>query len=429
MNIAIAGYGIEGRANYDYWNTESNELTIVDERDSLDDLPEGAKTILGAGAFGKLKDFDMVLRTAGLSPSKIQTDGMIWTSTNEFFAKCPAKIIGVTGTKGKGTTSSLIAAMLRKAGKTVHLVGNIGLAALTVLDRIQPDDIVVFEMSSFQLWDLDKSPNVAVITPIHADHLDVHENFDDYVAAKANIVRFQSDQDIVIANADNETAQSIALTSFATQLSYPTSNAGHVVNEKFYVGETEICNIAELKIPGKHNIENTCAALTAAWQYSQDAEAITRGIASFEGLPHRIKFVREINGVEYYDDSYSTAQTASIAAIRSFDEPEVLILGGHDRGIDFTPLAKEIASRKNIKKILLIGQTRHAIAQSLRDNTVHSELFEIINTTDFSRIVERSRQVASPGDVVLLSPACASFDMFKNFAERGEQFVMLVGSL
>jgi len=429
MNIAIAGYGIEGRANYDYWNMESNELTIVDERDSLDDLPEGAKTILGPGAFSELKEFDMVLRTAGLSPSKIQTDGIIWTSTNEFFAKCPAKIIGVTGTKGKGTTSSLIAAMLREAGKTVHLVGNIGLAALTVLDTIQPDDIVVFEMSSFQLWDLDKSPNVAVITPIHADHLDVHENFDDYVAAKANIVRFQSDQDIVIANADNETAQSIALTSFAKQLSYPTGNAGHVVNEKFFVGETEICTIAELKIPGKHNIENTCAALTAAWHFSQDVAAMTRAIATFKGLPHRIKFVRELDGVEYYDDSYSSAPSASIAAIRSFVEPKILILGGYDKGIDFRNLANEIESRDSIKKILLIGQTRTQLASSLRDAGVESSRFEVIDSTDFSQIVTHAKDSAAPGDVVLLSPACASFGMFKNFADRGEQFIQLVESL
>ena len=423
MNIAIAGYGIEGRANYDYWNMESNELTIVDERDSLDDLPEGAKTILGAGAFGKLKEFDMVLRTAGLSPSKIQTDGIIWTSTNEFFAKCPAKIIGVTGTKGKGTTSSLISAMLREAGKTVHLVGNIGLAALTVLDTIQPDDIVVFEMSSFQLWDLDKSPNVAVITPIHADHLDVHENFDDYVAAKANIVRFQSDQDTVIANADNETAQSIALTSFATQLSYPTSNAGHVVNEKFFVGETEVCNIAELKIPGKHNIENTCAALTAAWQYSQDVAAMTRAIATFKGLLHRLQFVAEKNGVDYFDDSIATTPESAIAAISSFKAPRIVILGGHDKGADYRDLI--LVCKDERVTVIAIGSNREKINGLCVAHNVKC----IVESGRMPAIVRRSSIEAKPGSVVILSPSAASFDMFKSYADRGDQFADAVNSL
>jgi UDP-N-acetylmuramoylalanine--D-glutamate ligase len=429
MNIAIAGFGVEGKANYDYWNRDGNSLTIVDERESLDDIPGGASVILGSGAFSTLQDFDMVVRTAGLSPRKIKTNGIIWTSTNEFFAKCPAKIIGVTGTKGKGTTSSLITAMLKEAGKTVHLLGNIGLAALAVLDSIESDHVVVFEMSSFQLWDLDKSPHVAVITPIEADHLDVHDDFDDYVAAKANIVRFQSENDVVIAHTDNKTAQSIALTSFARQLSYPAQEAGHVVNEKFFVGEIEICGTSELRIPGRHNIENTCAALTAAWQFTQDADALQRGLKSFEGLPHRIKFVRELDGIRYYDDSYSSAPAASIAAIRSFDEPKIVLLGGYDKGGSYNELAACISDSSSVKKVILFGQTRHKIERACTKMGIAQELIDVSDSTNFREIIVQAKHIASAGDVIILSPGSASYDMFKNFSDRGEQFIGIVESL
>src|SRR5690606_4917199 len=175
-----------------YWNTSGHELTIVDEGQPARTLPKDAATLIGDGVLAKLNDFDLVVRTAGLSPHKIVTDGTIWSETNEFFATCPAPTIGVTGTKGKGTTSSLVMSILRAAGKTVHLVGNIGTPALSVLAQIQPEDIVVYELSSFQLWDLEKSPHVAVVLMIEPDHLDVHSDMDDYVGAKMNSIRHQT---------------------------------------------------------------------------------------------------------------------------------------------------------------------------------------------------------------------------------------------
>ena len=193
MNIAIAGYGIEGKANYDYWVKDpANHLTIIDERDeaSIEDLPVDAATITGEAAFEKLQGFDLVIRTAGLAPHKIKTDGKVWSATNEFFAKCPAQIIGVTGSKGKGTTSSFIASILEAAGKKVWLVGNIGTPSLTILDHIQPTDVVVYELSSFQLWDLERSPHVGVVLFIETEHLDVHLNMNDYVQAKIRLLRY-----------------------------------------------------------------------------------------------------------------------------------------------------------------------------------------------------------------------------------------------
>src|SRR3989344_5255903 len=239
MKIAIAGYGMEGQESYRYWAEQGYAITIVDQNAvPSKPLPEGVQTLLGEGVFGLLQDFDLVIRTAGLNPNKIKTNGKIWSATNEFFAKCPAPIIGVTGTKGKGTTCSLIASILRAAGKTVHLVGNIGTPALAELANIQPDDIVVFELSSFQLWDARKSPQIAVVLMIEPDHLDMHDDMDDYVAAKTNIVRHQTDQDVVVFNAQNEISTKMAQSSAARKTDYP-----------FAIDEF----IPSLKIPGKHN--------------------------------------------------------------------------------------------------------------------------------------------------------------------------------
>jgi UDP-N-acetylmuramoylalanine--D-glutamate ligase len=213
MKVALAGFGQEGRTSYDYWTAKGDTVTIADERESVDDAPPGAPTILGANAFSRLNEFDLIIRSPSVNPAKLPYPNKVWSATNEFFAKCPADIIGVTGTKGKGTTSSLIVSILRAANKTVHLVGNIGNPALDDLAVIKPNDIVVFEMSSFQLWDIKKSPRVAVVLGIEADHLDVHNDMADYVSAKANIVRFQQPTNLTVYNQDNEVASRIAALS------------------------------------------------------------------------------------------------------------------------------------------------------------------------------------------------------------------------
>lgn len=430
MKVAIAGYGIEGKANLIYWRNKGDTVTILDEK-MVYDAPDGTFTIEGPGAFQELSVYDLVVRTASLRPDKLASAKKIWSATNEFFARCPAPIIGVTGTKGKGTTSSLIASILHAAGKTVHLVGNIGVPALEVLPSIQPDDIVVFEMSSFQLWDIEKSPHTAVVLMIEPDHQDVHRDMQEYVQAKANIRRFQHADDSCFYHPTNQFSKEIAdasASSYPRRYGIPDDGACYVKENTFFIQDQQICTVETLRLVGQHNVENACAAISAAWEYTKDTEAIARGLASFDGLPHRTKFIREVRGVRYYDDNYSSAPGAAIAAMKSFTEPEILIMGGYDKHIAFGQLAEAVAAQSNVKKILLIGQTRHQIAAAL-DEVGVSDLYEIHDETTLAPIVARASELATSGDVVVMSPACASFDMFKNFGDRGDQFIARVQEL
>ncbi len=436
MKIAIAGYGVEGKENYAYWAADpANELTIVNEHDDESTVyPEGVATILGEGAFSQLHDFDLVVRTAGLAPRKITTNGTVWSATNEFFEKCPAPIIGVTGSKGKGTTSSLVAEVLKAADKKVWLVGNIGVPALGVLSQVQPNDIVVYELSSFQLWDLQRSPHIAVVLFIEQEHLDVHENMEDYVQAKAHITRYQTPNDLLIYNAANRYALKIAKGSVAQKIGYPQQGA-HIEDDIFYYtdesgGTTKLCAVSELRIKGEHNQTNALAAIDAVWPFignRDDApEILKRGFNAFHGLPHRLAYVATVNDVDYYDDSIATTPSSAIAALRSFDDrSKVIILGGSYKGSNFNELAYELT--KHSVRALLIGDEAQTIADACEANGFTN--YEVIENVTAETFTRRAAELARPGDVVLLSPAAASFGMFKNYADRGDQFIAAVASL
>ena len=441
MKIAIAGYGAEGESNYRYWNTPNNQVVIVDEVRPLRDVPMDASVIIGEDAFSKLEDYDMVIRTAGLAPRKIKTDGKVWSATNEFFAKCPALIIGVTGSKGKGTTSSLIASILKASGRTVHLVGNIGVPALDVLADIAADDIVVYELSSFQLWDVQKSPHIAVVLMIEPDHLDVHADMEEYVAAKANIRRYQSRDDICLYHPTNMYARRIATVDtgvyggvFTSEEKsaihrYGVSDDGQVYAENgmFMSDGVAICSVDVLQLPGEHNIENACAAISAAQATGHvDASAVEQGLRGFTGLSHRLKFVRTIDGVSYYDDSIATTPGSAIAAMHAFEQPKILILGGSSKGADFREVAV-VASQTGVKAAVLIGDEASKIEVALRDVGVRA--INLGTDVVMPDVVACARQLATAGDVVILSPSCASFGMFKNYSDRGDQFVAAVNAI
>ena len=437
MKVAVVGYGIEGEQNYRYWNERGDDVTIVDERAAPSKvLPKGAPTILGDAALQQLDGFDMIVRTAGLAPRKLTTHTKIWSATNEFFLQCPAPIIGVTGSKGKGTTCSLITSILRAAGYTVHLVGNIGTPALEVLPNIQSDHIVVYELSSFQLWDLERSPHKAAVLHIEADHLDVHADFAEYIAAKSNIVKFQTRNDICVYHPTNAWSQAIA----KNQPNFTTHAAKYAVIdnenpdlETVYAEEgvfkttrgRVICSIDALRLPGEFNVGNACAAMSLCLGYDISDAQFEEGLRGFTGLPHRLRFVAEKNSVKYYDDSIATTPGSAIAAANAFRAPKVMILGGSSKGADFTDLAHSLADVK-IRRLLLVGEEGAKMATTFEREGLTA--FEKVEGT-MSDIVRRAQSVAQAGDVVVLSPACASFGMFKDYKDRGDQFIAAVEAL
>ena len=433
MNIAVLGGGVEGSSVKKYFTERGHHVQIFDNF-----TDEDIKSF-------KLEDYDKVFRSPSVHPLDTSWSSM----TKYFFENCKAKIIGVTGTKGKGTTCSIITSILKEIIKNsewpsreVFLVGNIGNPSIEALDIISEDDIVVFEMSSFQLWDLDKSPNVAVILRVEQDHLDRHYNLEDYHQAKANIARYQTENDYCIYYKNNENSTRIGNLSKGHKSTYPIERTEKV---------QAILN--ELQIPGEHNKENTEAALLAVAGFFNKTlddlladdnifESIKAGIRSFKGLPHRIEFVRDFNGVRYYDDNFSASYPATDVAIRTFEnDPTIIIAGGKDRHLDLTDYKNRLATAKNLKKIILIGEIKETLAENQ-----DPEKFEFADSLE--EAVEKARKHAekivedtssnydlclpvtkTAHPVVLMSPGAASFDMFKNFKDRGEQYQNLVNNL
>lgn len=424
MNIAILGYGVEGESVYNYYHSKfpNAHFTAYDNNpEPKNAIPDGVEFV------GGIKDFkgiiaDVAVKTPAIPPWKVEVTGEVTTMTREFLKECPAPVIGVTGTKGKGTTSSLVKSILDAAGKKTWLVGNIGVGAFDVLAQVSPDDIVVYELSSFQLWDIDISPRVAVVLGIEPEHLDVHKDFDDYLNAKGHIAEYQRSSDMVIYKYTNGYSATIAKKSPAQNVPYLSEAGAHIKNGFFYFGDNKICSTEIMRIPGDHNKENACAAIAAVWQWVQDPVVIEKGLSEFEGLPYHIELIRELDGVKYYNDSFSTAPAATQVALKALPNPTVLIAGGYDRGYNYKEMADVILNQQNVKRVLLIGQTGPKVAEYLP-----RELYEI--GEDFQSALNRAREAAVGGDIVLLSPGFASFDMFPNFTIRGQQFTELVNNL
>ena len=427
MKIAILGFGLQGKAAFDYWNRAGNELTVCDQDQKLA-TPKGPKIRLGPDHLKNLHEFDLIVRSPIIHPRDILAANpdhldildKVTSVTNEFFEVCPTKnIIGVTGTKGKGTTSTLIAKMLKAAGHTVHLGGNIGTPPLEMLKSgIKPDDWVVLELANFQLIDLKHSPHIAVCLMIEPEHMDWHEDIDEYIAAKQQLFINQDESDIAIYYAKSENSLSVADASTGQQIPYFAPPGAIIENDDVVIEDISICSTDELKLLGAHNWQNVCAAVTAIWQISQDVTALRSVLTSFTGLEHRLEFVRELDQVKYYDDSFGTTPETAMVAIEAFDEPKVVILGGSDKGSSYDKLAETVKAG-NVRKVVLIGEMGPKIKKALEHigytNTVEGG-------STMAQIIDTARQAAKPGDVLLLSTACASFGSFQNYKDRGEQF-------
>ncbi len=445
--VAILGLGVEGLSSIKFLADKDCEIWVLDRKEDLDpeflSVVKGAKAnlVLGEEYLDDLSRFDVILRTPGFQRNnekllEAEKKGTIITSlTKLFFDLCPCPIIGVTGTKGKGTTASLIYEMLLEAGKEVFRGGNIGTPPLDFLHLLKKDSIAVLELSSFQLQDLTKSPHIAVMLMTTSEHLDHHKTVEEYVEAKRNILRFQTKDDFAIVNRD-----------------YPASNESDILTDGkvFYVSrervgrdgsflrdealwiqidgqENKIIDIKDVLLPGKHNLENVAAASLASHLAGVEKEQIVNVLKSFKGLVHRLELVGEVSGVKYYDDSFSTTPETAIAAIEAFTAPEILILGGSGKNSDFAELGNTIGNAKNIKAIIGIGDEWHRMRAEFPISNFQFPLIE--DAKDMKTVVLAASKIAASGDVVLLSPACASFGMFKNYKDRGEQFKKEVENL
>jgi UDP-N-acetylmuramoylalanine--D-glutamate ligase len=429
MKVAIAGWGQEGQSAYKYYSTlyPNTEFIIFDEKHV--DVPAAVQLVSGDNIFKKIDtSFDLIIRSPGIAPLRFKSEvkDKLWSATREFFRECKTPIIGVTGTKGKGTTSSLIYKILKSSGLKVSLAGNIGKPMLEILPETVSDDVVVLELSSFQLWDLTQSPHVAVVLMIEPDHLNVHKDFDDYINAKANIGRYQTSTDAMIYHPTNKNSAWIASQSVARKMHYMTSDAAHIEGDQIVMNEQKICSTNEVGLIGPHNLENICAAISAAWEFTQDISAIKRAITSFKGLPHRLEFVAEKVGIKFYDDSQATGVGSCVAALRSFEQPITLILGGSDKGVDMSELMTEIESREPF--VVLIGQSADKLEMKLK-NVNYDKYVNLGFKISMSQIVQESVKYTNKGSIVLLSPAHASFDMFESYQDRGNQFKKAVQDL
>ena len=316
--------------------------------------------------------------------------------------------------------------MLEAAGKRVFLGGNIGRSPLEFVDELQEDDWVVLETSSFQLIDATHSPHIAVCLMVVPEHLNWHADMAEYIAAKSQLFAHQTSDDVAIYFAENDNSKDIAKVGDGQKLPYFTPPGAYVDGDRIVIDDTEVCKLSDIKLLGEHNWQNVCAAVTAVWQAGvHDVDALRSVITSFSGLEHRLEFVRELDRVQYYDDSFGTTPETAIVALRAFIQPKVAILGGSDKGATYDELAATVAD-SNVRSVILIGDQAGAIKQALA-NVGYTSIVE--GCQDMTEIIAAVRTVAKPGDIVLLSTGCASFGMFENYKDRGNQFKKAVQAL
>ena len=400
----------------------------------------GAKLILGDGYLNNL-NVDIIFRTPGMNYflpelTEARKKGIVVTSEMEvFFDLCPCKIFAVTGSDGKTTTTTLIATMLKEQGYNVHLGGNIGTPLLPIIEEIGENDIAVAELSSFQLISMRKSPDVSVVTNVAPNHLDVHKTMDEYIDAKKNIFMHQNAFTRTVLNADNEITASFVdeVRGTLSYFSYnsPVSRGAYLDGDDICVadknGVVKIMNKHEIRIPGEHNVENYLAAISAVWGYV-DVETIVKVAREFGGVEHRIEFVRKKDGVKYYNDSIATSPTRTIAGLKAFNQKLIVLAGGYDKHIPFDPLAPYAVEK--IKVLILTGPTADAIEKAIRsDKNFDNCGMKILRSESLEQSVKIAHEIAKEGDIVSLSPACASFDAYPNFEERGNHYKKLVNEL
>ena len=447
--VAIIGLGVSNLPLLDYLYANNAKVKVFDEKE-IDSIPVevmdkitkySMEFSFGQNSLSELKGFDLIFRSPSCLPTKEELveeenrGALITTEIELLMEMCPCKIIGVTGSDGKTTTTTLISEIIKNAGYNCHVGGNIGIPLFTKLNEIMPEDIVVLELSSFQLMGMQVSPQIAVMTNVTPNHLNIHKDYEEYIDAKKNIFKYQNEDGILVLNYDNEITRRCAREAKGNVIFYSGKEKlenGYIVDENVIKECDEkirkhILNTSDLIIRGQHNFENICAAIAATKTLVPIDEAI-KTIKEFKGVEHRIELVRKINEVKWYNDSASSSPTRTLSGLNAFDEEIILIAGGYDKNLDYTPLAKPIINK--VKALILIGQTSDKIFKAVKEELdVQNKNLDIYQCDTLEQTVELAKGIAKPGQIVLFSPASASFDMFKNFADRGSKFKNLVNNL
>ena len=440
--IAVIGIGVSNIPLIDYLFEKEAKVTIFDDREEekiSKDILDKIKKYKFDYYFGKrnldnLHGFEIIFRSPSCLPTKPELvrekerGAVVTTEIEQLIKMAPCKVIGITGSDGKTTTTTLTAKILEDGGYNVYLGGNIGIPLFTKLKEIKPEDIIVLELSSFQLMDMEVSPDISAITNITPNHLNVHKDYQEYIDAKKNIYKHQKSTGILVLNADNELTNScqndangdVILFSSKQRLDY-----GYIVED----GIIKECNDGirrhlisqdEIKLKGIHNLQNICTALALTKDLVSTEKALNT-IKEFSGVKHRLELVRVLNGVEWYNDSASTSPTRGISALNSFNKEIVLIAGGADKNLDYTPLGIKIVEK--VKSLILIGQTASKIYEAVKiEEEKQNKKVDIHMCETFKQSLELAKRIAKPGQIVLFSPASTSFDMFKDMYDRGDKF-------
>ena len=443
--VAVIGIGVSNQPLLRLLLDRGISVTACDKksREALGVVAEqlealGCRLRLGEDYLKDLTE-DVIFRTPGMRPdlpelTEAVARGSLLTSEMEVFLEvCPCPIVAVTGSDGKTTTTTIISELLKRAGKTVHVGGNIGHPLLAETGSMQPDDIAVLELSSFQLMTMTRSPHVAVITNLAPNHLDVHKDFQEYIDAKENIFTHQGPEDIAVFNADNlytaeEAGRAVGRARLFSRKTKPEDGVflrGDAIVARHDGRERQIMTTADIKLPGVHNVENYLAAIAAVDGMVGD-ETIRDFAREFGGVEHRIELIRTRNGVRWYNDSIASSPSRTIAGLNSFKEKVILIAGGKDKGISYDDLGPVV--NEHVKLLLLCGATAGVIRRSVEQADNYDGL-EILDVQDYQEAVSVADSRAVEGDVVILSPASTSFDRFANFMERGRVFKDIVNQL
>ena len=447
--VAIIGIGVSNLPLLEYFYDLNARVTIFDSKESNQISVEamqkiekyGFEFIGGKDSLSRLKGFDIIFRSPSCMPDRPELveaveNGAVLTSEIEMVLKlAPCKVIGVTGTEGKTTTTTLINEIIKKSGRKTYLGGNMGKPIFTKIRNIKSENIIILELSSFQLVDMDISPDISVVTNIYPDHLNVHKSYEEYKEAKRHIFKHQSENGIVVLNYDNEITREFAKEANGKVIFFSSKEKlddGFIYDKAD--GTIKYCEDGvrrhiikkdNIKLRGIHNYENICAAL-AATSSIVDVDTQIKAIEEFTGVEHRLEFVRELNNVKWYNDSIGTSPASTIAGLNSFDEDIILLAGGSDKGLDYREVGEAIA--RKVRALILTGPTSEKIENATKQ-ALNGKNIEIYYTSNMQESVNLAKDIAKAGNVVLLSPASASFDLYKNFEDRGHQFKDCVNNL